>query len=946
MTTPPDGAFAAALRRRDRAAVEAIVGSAVLPRPTLVPRPWGGQAIARHRGQPDVPVAIGESFELAAAASDPEAATYATHVRLPDGDAMALGEVLHACPELLGEAHVLAFGHELPLLPKLLDVQSLLSIQAYPPGHPELYVVIDAAPGATLHLGLQHDTDARVLAARLGRGVELQREVADFLHARSDAAALTDRLSSWLLGDPSAPLDLELARLCSPIAGSLMALQQLGAEVLGRMHEIAVGPGTVIHNCVPHPTQGHPSATLHALGNPGRLPVLALEIRLVGPTFRAWDHGRLPARALDIAAALAHAPMTAQRVEDFVLATDDREFAIDNGVFTAERLALGTAAVQRRGRERPEFVHVCSGVAELGGGRNPLLLHAGDSALVPASWPAWSLRSSSTASVVIASLCPRSTALAARTRTLQRVREIVGDSAGPREVIAIANAGDGPLVSARFEAARTQLFRRDGATRIVVHEEPVRRGQLLGMIDAVRQWSPATKDDVALGIMLPGQGTRLSPITQRLHGIKSFVPMPIRSERGGAWMTAGEASLHSWVLVAHALRERGFSGIAWKWGDEPQLPSSPLDDLPTDLRGVDAVRFGKRAEITEELARSKEWLLCAPDGRLVAQVRRRSAGALRERLANAGPATRSLIHIGSPALSHRFIRALVAEFGDVGGWLDIDGYLFEALTHGPPAWQRECERDAGLQALLAVCPDFYERATAVKSRLEAERGAPLVTLVVDCGNETWWGDMGQLGPAREAFARLAVPGAEGEFARRLALIADVVPDRFGNRIVSSRIPEDGSVRDSVVINGWIGAGSSVTGAVVLDSVLGAATLGHGAVVVDSTIDTLDAGVDTWVFRAIAEQLSVAAYAVHTTLPSDPLTAAGGGATAGLEQWSFDARADPSAPPHWTEPQGANPTSLHDKAAQMRQRERPIDVVEAEIETNYRTPLAARIRAQH
>ena len=98
--------------------------------------------------------------------------------------------------------------------------------------------------------------------------------------SRSDAAVLTNRLSPWLLGDPRAPLDLELARLCGPIAGSLVALQQLGAEVLGRMHEIAVGPGTVIHNCVPHPTQGHPGekhpchrdpeAAFHQLQNPDR----------------------------------------------------------------------------------------------------------------------------------------------------------------------------------------------------------------------------------------------------------------------------------------------------------------------------------------------------------------------------------------------------------------------------------------------------------------------------------------------------------------------------------------------------------------------------------------------------------------------------------------------------------------------------------------------------
>lgn len=936
MSGPTEGGIAAALRRRERDAVETAMGDPVFPTSIAVARPWGGDAIARRRGEPPIATPIGESFELSATPSDPEAAAHPSEVVLADGSRMTLSDLLHACPQILGEEHVLAFGHELPLQPKLLDIQSLLSVQAHPPGHPELYVVLEAEPGASVRLGLCEDTDRNEIAAELRHGAALQRELAAYV---GDHALLSRDLSAWLLGPPELPLPPAIAEACAPLVPTLVDLRRIATDVLERMHRIAVEPGTVIHNCVAQPGAPQRSATLHALGNANGLGILALEIRRAGPTLRAWDHGRLPQRPLDIDAALAAVPMTAARPEDFVIAKGGDPFAVDNGVFTAERVVVGPSTVTRNGRGRAELVHVCSGTVVLGGGRSPATLGAGKSALVPACWSGWTLSAPAGASVVIASLCPQPTALATRTRALRRVREIVASSEGPRDILAIANGGDGPVVAARFEAARQRLFRADGATRITVHEEPTRRGQLLGMIDAVRGWTPSAPDDVAIGIMLPGQGTRLSPITQRLHGIKPFVPMPIRTAEGGAWMSAGEASLHSWVLVADALRRAGFAGIAWKWGDEPQLPSTELDALGLDLRDADAVRFGKRSAVTEDLARNKEWLLRRADGQMIAQLRRRSADALNARLAEAGADAECLVHIGSPALSHRFTAALVAEFGDLEGWLDIDGYLFEALTHDPAAWAAERERDAGLRALLGGCPDFYERARAVKDRLEAERGAPLRIVVIDCGPDTWWGDMGQLGPARRAFARLADLDAEGEFARRLAALDDIVPDRHGNRVRNATIPDDGSVTGSVVVDSVIGAvgPAGIHGAVVLDSQLAHASLGPGAVVVDSTVAELEAGRDAWLFRAVAEQLGVPAHGIHTTMPADPCVP-----DCDAEQWAFDGREDPSAAEHWTSTRDGNPASFRDKAVQMRQRERSAEAIEAELERLHRAPLAARI----
>lgn len=880
MPEHPDSPLAAALRKRDRGALDELLTTALRPSVQLVPRPWGGGAIARHLGLPPASEPIGESFELAAAPSDPEAAKFPSAVLLPDDGRIAFTHLFAAFPELLGDAHVLAFGHELPLMPKLLDVQSMLSVQAHPVAHPELYVILDAAPGATMYLGLARDIDD-AFAAALRRGAQIQ----------------------------SAPEHRD-------------ELLAIGTDVLGRMHTLPLLPGMVVHNCVPHPRDGRASSTLHALGNPEGLPVLALEIRRAGPTFRAWDHGRLPARALDVDAALANVPHTAQDLASFVVARDG-VFAIDNGVFTAEGIVVDARGTTRARSGRAELVHVARGTLELVGPRGTTTLATGDSALVPATWDGWTLRGD--AHVVIASLVPTQTTLAARTRSLHRVRDLVEQSLGPRDVVAIANGGDAEIVARTLDAQTQALFRRDGATRITVREEPTRRGQLLGMLDALRGWTPSDRESVALGIMLPGQGTRLSPVTQRLHGIKPLVPVPIRTH--AEWLSAGAASLHAWIGVAEALQRAGFRGIAWKWGDEPQLPARLPSEL--DLRDVDAVRFGKRAAITEELATSKEWLLTTADGRLAQQLRRRSADALRERIAELGATP--LVHLGSPALSHRFVAALVDAFGDVPGWLDIDGYLFEALTHDDAAWRREVERDAGLRSVLATCPDFYARARSVADRL-----APLSIAVIDCGEDTYWCDMGQLASARDAFTRLATPGSDGEIARRLARLDHIVPDRFGNLVHDASIPDDGSITGSVIVDSTIVRGT-MHGAVVLGSTLGDATLGDAAVVIDSTIGTLDAGPRAWIFRAVLEHATALPDHVLTTIPSNPQAPTGS-----LESWTFDVREDPTRATVWTTPVLGNPTSFADKAVQMRQRVTATDEIESAIRQAHAAPLQARI----
>lgn len=928
MATEPD-TLAAAVRRRDQAACDDVLAAVIRPAPRLVDRPWGGTTLARAAGLPTgsaVGRRIGESFELAAADSDEEAAVYASVVAFADGSTIGLGSLFHACPEILGEAHIAAFGYELPLLPKVLDIGGLLSVQAHPPGHPELYVVLDAEPGATIHLGLRDPSIGPQLLETLEHGARISTGVATFVRGDADLAA---EINAWLLG-PRVALPEAIATRCAPIQEALHELARINAEVLEHMHTVEVAPGMAIHNGAIHPSDGRPSAMLHALGNPEGRSIVALEIRAPGPTLRLWDHGRIPARPLAAGAALEAAADAPNEMDSIVVARDGEPFELAHELFSVARVGVGNDPVVREGTGAAVFVHVCRGEIDIGG-RKTTRLGAGQSALVPAAWASWTMRSPGEAQVVLAWVAPRTTALSQRSTALDRARAIVDGNGGPRDVIAIANGGDAPAVVSALSDLRHRIFRRDGETAIHGAEEPTRRGQLLGMIDALRDWTPRDPESVALGIMLPGQGTRLSPLTQRLGGIKPFIPMPIRTPGNRGWLSAAAASLHSWVLVTDALARAGFRGIAWKWGDEPQLPSVDLDALGLDLRTADAVRFGKPAEITEDLARNKEWLLCSDRNTLVAQVRRRPADALRERLAQAGDGARALVHIGSPALSYRFVRALVDSFGALDGWLDIDGYLFEALTHDRDAWQREAERDAGIGKLLAGCPDFYERTQAMKARLEDERGGPLHIAVVDCGADTWWGDMGQLSSAHLAFARLAEPDAEGEFARRLAAIEHVVPDAYGNRVLDARIPDDGRVRDSVVVGSWIGDDAMIRASVIIDSDLDRAVLERGTVVIDSSIDSLHVSAGGWVFGAVGDHVVVGPGHVHTTIVADPLHGSEqGGEPARFESWSFDRALDPSAGELWTHPVAPNPTSFASKAAQMRQRVRPPAALDADF----------------
>ena len=129
--------------------------------PSYHVRPWGGRAMADRLGKkiPDGPV--GESWEVS---GHPNGVS-----RVAGGplDGTPLDElVLKAGADLLGPRTHRKYGDAFPILVKLIDVNSLASVQVHPNdeqaqrlegyrwGKTEAWYIIDRAPDARFHIGL------------------------------------------------------------------------------------------------------------------------------------------------------------------------------------------------------------------------------------------------------------------------------------------------------------------------------------------------------------------------------------------------------------------------------------------------------------------------------------------------------------------------------------------------------------------------------------------------------------------------------------------------------------------------------------------------------------------------------------------------------------------------------------------------------------------------
>jgi mannose-6-phosphate isomerase class I len=396
-----------------------------LERDNLVERPWGGEMLRRFKRIPaDVPGAAmpwGEAFEISAFKDDLEAERFPSQVRCADGSVVALPGLLEAQGEiLLGEAFLARYGACYPLLPKTLSIKELLSVQGHPAGHTEVYIIIDADPGATLRLGFNRDIDAGELTRTLLRGIEQQDELLRTIGSAVEAGALQLLVAPWFASrhadEAALAALLDQASVPGParaISRSLLGdLKALYWRMLDSMNVIEVRPGQVIYNATPQrllsETGAAASAEVHALGNPERKEILALEIRRPGPTFRAWDNVRFPQRAVDVRAAIEALNLRATRPEEFVCTTlpvpgrEGVSVSVDCEYFRVEHLAPQAGRPVAVPSTHPHSLHCLSGAVDVFSkdGRKIGRMEQGESALVPVGIGAYRVEADGPADLV------------------------------------------------------------------------------------------------------------------------------------------------------------------------------------------------------------------------------------------------------------------------------------------------------------------------------------------------------------------------------------------------------------------------------------------------------------------------------------------------------------------------------------------------------------------
>ncbi len=403
----------------------------------LVERPWGGTMIRDYKGLGPLPVqagrtapAPGEAFEISACDADREAREYPSRLRLADGSVISLADLLAAHGEtLLGAGFVARHGAGFPLLPKTLDIRELLSVQAHPPGHTEVYVIIAAEPGATIRVGFSRDIDARSMKARLRQGLENQQRLLDLLRTGVAPEGLQAVAADWFARRSAGLKELKSALVpafvpagrWSRAAELSVNLKALYSEVLGALNAIPVTPGQVVHNATPQRllegSERIASAEVHALGNPERREILALEIRRPGPTLRAWDNVRFPVRRVDVDAALDAMNLSRTEPAEFlvtptpVAGRPGTLVSVDSESYRVEHLRPTPALTVDVPAEPPHCLHALGGrvVVQRADGVEIGRLARGESALVPIGVGAYSIRTD-TETVEIVKASPAATA--------------------------------------------------------------------------------------------------------------------------------------------------------------------------------------------------------------------------------------------------------------------------------------------------------------------------------------------------------------------------------------------------------------------------------------------------------------------------------------------------------------------------------------------------------
>jgi hypothetical protein len=408
--------------------------------------------------------------------------------------------------------------------------------------------------------------------------------------------------------------------------------------------------------------------------------------------------------------------------------------------------------------------------------------------------------------------------------------QIVKQNAGPSLAMVVSGSEeDAAYWQKHFTRTRRDVFRENGSTEVVSVFEKTRKGNFLGTFNA---WLYATKHSsrelppMAIMSMVFGMGKRLSPFTQALRNRKSAFPIPLKSRHENVYLcTADLSTLYSNLWAKH-LSDSGFRGVIVKWGDEAIVPSLNWLAQKADFSEVDAIRFVWKTEITEDLAREKEWVAIADSGLMCYQLTRQAPATLKQRLETLPFGSTSFgVNLGSLALSYDFLQTGLEVLGEDiqhdKKWVDWDPYAWIALCCADrQQWEAEAEHERqtgrhGIEQLEARYPDFFEKIVQLREALEQKKGRKLAIGVLDFG-QAFWTDNGLHLTLRRSLESLTEDTEQGTITRELYQIPHE-RDENGNIVVNSHISPDAKVTNSVIINSHISDGSTIHKGVVVGS---------------------------------------------------------------------------------------------------------------------------------
>jgi hypothetical protein len=403
---------------------------------------------------------------------------------------------------------------------------------------------------------------------------------------------------------------------------------------------------------------------------------------------------------------------------------------------------------------------------------------------------------------------------------------IVANNDGPQLVIVVAeNDADSDYWKKHFLSIRKDVFRHDEKTKVISIAEGSPRGNFLGMLNA---WAHTKKElkktgfplpDIGLMSMVFGKGTRLSPFTQAMGNRKPAFVTPKRSDSSNKYLSTADISnlyANNWI---YHFQNSGFRGLLLKWGDEAIIPGVVLNSDPSKFQNADAIRFAWLTEPTDRLAREKEWIeINKETGLMTNQYSRQDLQNLTKRLSMIENDSVSVgVNLGSFAISYKFLDLALEVFeedvSDKDKSLSWDPYVWIALfCKDKSQWESVLEMEIrtgakGIQQLESSFPNFYQKITILRDKLEFETGHAVTVPTLNFG-DLLFVDFGLHRSMRESLISMTTNSEEGIALRKLFGIHSN-KDQQGNIIINSDVPPSANVKNSIIVNSRIVDGNSI-----------------------------------------------------------------------------------------------------------------------------------------